>query len=440
MTLLRLAALLVSLTPLALTAPGDPARPFKPEEARALSEQALAEQTRLRKSFLAWRASAEQQIQRLEADTRSDESKAKAAVVKKALDKARTSRIEQKFDAILTALKEPRLETLDDLAKRTKPQGELAGILREVAAILLTDYRDESQRRRNKEFVGRVHDLRRISRRIEEWSQRTNDRKVPIATLVKEQTELMTALRELAAALGKDVGQAEEEGKAAAKHLEDASRSLERAGIRLRAEDRGAAAPDQAAASTALAEAVTQLLVILERRREEERGYRLEGLSARLRRLHSTQAELHQGILDLDKSVRANADGKPAPRDRQRAAALGEQQQKLVREIEKAVVLVEAEGAAVAFPEVLRQVRDDIVVVRRRLARIDTGVVTQAVSKDVVETLDEMVHALKFRNDVARRLPLRQPAQDPLADLVEEMLDIASAEMSLFELFQALSR
>ena len=57
--------------------------------------------------------------------------------------------------------------------------------------------------------------------------------------------------------------------------------------------------------------------------------------------------------------------------------------------------MLEAEGSAVAFPEVFQQVREDMKHVQRRLEVTDVGAVTQAIEKDIIDTLKEMIEALK---------------------------------------------
>ena len=48
-----------------------------------------------------------------------------------------------------------------------------------------------------------------------------------------------------------------------------------------------------------------------------------------------------------------------------------------------------------AFAEVFQQVRKDMMGVKNRLARVDTGKVTVTIENDIIETLKEMIEALK---------------------------------------------
>src|SRR5688572_27612849 len=67
----------------------------------------------------------------------------------------------------------------------------------------------------------------------------------------------------------------------------------------------------------------------------------------------------------------------------------------IVKMANVAIRLVEEEGSAVAFAEVFKQVRDDMEKVAKRLRVPDVGEVTQTIERDIIETLKEMIEALK---------------------------------------------
>ena len=88
--------------------------------------------------------------------------------------------------------------------------------------------------------------------------------------------------------------------------------------------------------------------------------------------------------------------------------------------------MLEAEGSAVAFPEVFQQVREDMKHVQRRLEIADVADVTQAVEKDIIESLKEMIEALKKAQQ--QNKSSGQPGQPPNAD--QKLLDkIAELKM-----------
>src|SRR5262249_32529559 len=102
----------------------------------------------------------------------------------------------------------------------------------------------------------------------------------------------------------------------------------------------------------------------------------------------------------------------------------------------KAIEMLEAEGSAVAFPEVFKQVREDMKHVQRRLGVIDTGVVTQAIEKDIIDTLKEMIEALKKARqelDNQKNPPSNSPPPPPqdqkLLDQIAELKMIRSMQI-----------
>ena len=60
-----------------------------------------------------------------------------------------------------------------------------------------------------------------------------------------------------------------------------------------------------------------------------------------------------------------------------------------------ALKIINEEGSAVAFAEVFKQVSGDMETVVKRLARTDTGKITVQIEDDIIETLKEMIDALK---------------------------------------------
>ena len=98
--------------------------------------------------------------------------------------------------------------------------------------------------------------------------------------------------------------------------------------------------------------------------------------------------------------------------------------------------MLEAEGSAVAFPEVFQQVRSDMIVVQKRLGNTDVFKVTQAIERDIIETLKEMIEALKkARQDLDAKKSPPSPGQPPpnqdqkLLDQIAELKMIRSMQV-----------
>jgi len=128
------------------------------------------------------------------------------------------------------------------------------------------------------------------------------------------------------------------------------------------------------------------------------------------------QIEVHSGTEQVSKAIEQLADKKPARENQIESARLSDKEKDIVGEASNAIELLQAEGSAVAFPEVFQQVREDMKHVQRRLDITDVGQVTQAIEKDIIDTLKEMIDALKkARKDLDdKKNP--PPPSDPKAN------------------------
>src|SRR5438876_9033220 len=99
--------------------------------------------------------------------------------------------------------------------------------------------------------------------------------------------------------------------------------------------------------------------------------------------------------MSADKPLAQTPEKKPGSNEEQRALQLSDREQEITREANKAIGVLQAEGTAVAFPEVFIQVRDDMQHVARRLGKADVGPVTQTIEQDIIVSLKEMIEALK---------------------------------------------
>ena len=108
------------------------------------------------------------------------------------------------------------------------------------------------------------------------------------------------------------------------------------------------------------------------------------------------QIAVYNGTKGVDKVDRRQLRQEADAREQAgRSEALSDHEGEIVMEANKAIEMLEAEGSAVAFPEVFQQVREDMKHVQRRLGVTDVGDVTQAIEQDIIDTLKEMIEALK---------------------------------------------
>jgi hypothetical protein len=118
----------------------------------------------------------------------------------------------------------------------------------------------------------------------------------------------------------------------------------------------------------------------------------LDSLEKRCRKMLEMQIAVHEGSKSLHKTIQANANKKPRPEDKLLALTLATKQQAIVIEATTARDMLQL-GAA--FSEVFDQVHADIKHVHARLQKCDVGTKTQAIQKDIIDSLDEMTSAIR---------------------------------------------
>ena len=215
--------------------------------------------------------------------------------------------------------------------------------------------------------------------------------------------------------------------------IQDANKYQKQAEDELEKEDRAEASKDQDKALKELEEARKKLEEILRQLREEELERLLAALEARCRHMLAMQIEVRDGTVRVFKAIEENADKKPTRANEQRALQLSDREQQIVDEATAAIKLLEAEGSAVAFPEVFIQLREDMRHVTRRLGKADVGTVTQVIEDDIIQTLKEMIEALKKAQQqmqANRSNPNPNPNQNQkLLDLLAELKMIRSMQV-----------
>jgi hypothetical protein len=131
--------------------------------------------------------------------------------------------------------------------------------------------------------------------------------------------------------------------------------------------------------------------------REEALDRLLRSLIVSCHKMLGSQVAIHQGTTDLHQLIAGTPRKTPRLEDRQAARQLAAAARDVVLEADRVIALLEAEGSAVAFPEVFRELRKDMVRIVRLLQVCDVGAATQALEEDVIDTLREMTRALKKR-------------------------------------------
>jgi hypothetical protein len=177
--------------------------------------------------------------------------------------------------------------------------------------------------------------------------------------------------------------------------IEDAHGYQRSAENRIAKDERKPASDDQAKAADLLRQARQKLEELLRQYREEEQLRVLADLQRRCEKMLAMQEAVYQDTVKLDQRIQTNPDKKPTREEEILSGVLSRREDEIVAEADRAIALLQAEGSSVAFAEVMRQLRQDMARVSNRLYKTDPGPETQAIEQDIIETLKEMIEALK---------------------------------------------
>jgi hypothetical protein len=210
--------------------------------------------------------------------------------------------------------------------------------------------------------------------------------------------------------------------------MQEAQKQLDKA-------EREGAAKAQREALKQLEQAKAELERVLRQLREEEMERTLTLLAARFRKMLDAQNKVYDGTVRVDKVPQAQRDHD----DEIEAARLSREESLIVREADRALVLLREEGSSLAFPETVGLMRDDMQQVADRLAETKVGSLTQQLEQDIIEALEETIAALdkaikdldKKRTPPGQSPPAGQPTDPPLVDKLAEIKMIRALQMRI---------
>ena len=216
------------------------------------------------------------------------------------------------------------------------------------------------------------------------------------------------------------------------KRLQAAQEHMEQAENRLKKAQKDGAADEQEKALDELKTAKAELEDILRQLREEEMKQLLASLIARMQKVLVIQREVYDGTTRLDKvPVAERSHGHEIESGR-----LSSRERSIVRDVEEALRLLREEGSAVAMPEALQQVHDDMQQIEQRLGQGKTEVLTQAIETDVIKELEEIIDAFKKAKERAENKkkppgppPSGEPQDPPLIEKIAELKMIKSLQL-----------
>lgn len=214
------------------------------------------------------------------------------------------------------------------------------------------------------------------------------------------------------------------------KQLEQAVEKMRQAQKRLDETKRNDATQQQEEAIAALEKARAELEEILRQLREEEIEKTLVKLEARFR----IMLKMQQAVLDSTVLLDRKPAGQRDRTDEIEASRLARREQQIVAEVDKASLLLREDGSAVAFPEAVGQLREDMELIAERLTQAKIGSATQRMEQDVVDALKEMIAALeKAQKDLKQKKQgMSQPgapADPPLVDSISELKMIRALQV-----------
>jgi hypothetical protein len=218
----------------------------------------------------------------------------------------------------------------------------------------------------------------------------------------------------------------------ARKRLEAAQQRMNEAKKKLEDARRQDAVDKQEEALRELEQAKSDLEEILRQLREEEIERILAMLEVRFRKMLEMQEEVYDGTQRLDKIPTAEW----THNQEIESSRLSSKESQIVVEVDKAALLLREDGGAVAFPEAVEQMRDDMQQVVSRLAGAQVGKITQGIEEDIIAALKDMISALKKAQkdqEGKKKKPGEsqsgEPQDPPLIDMLAELRMIRALQM-----------
>ncbi|HLQ45513.1 MAG TPA: hypothetical protein VK137_12330, partial [Planctomycetaceae bacterium] len=216
------------------------------------------------------------------------------------------------------------------------------------------------------------------------------------------------------------------------KELEQSRDAMKRAIEDLRKKQSENASKEQDEAIRKLIEAKDKIEEILRQLREEEQKLLLAALEARFKKMLAMQLIIYHDTVRLSKAGESEKNSVQS-----RAVKLSQDENEIAIEADKALVLLKEEGSSISFPEAVTGIRQDAQSLVGWLRDAQVGELTQAVEKDVIEALEELIESLRKemeKSDDEKKQQQQQQQQDndgdqPLVDQLSELKMLRSLQL-----------
>lgn len=218
----------------------------------------------------------------------------------------------------------------------------------------------------------------------------------------------------------------------AQKRIKEAQQRMKQAQEKLEQAQREEAADRQREAIEELEQAKADLELILRQLREEELSRVLAFLEARFRKMLEAQTEVYDATKRLD-ALPADERGRSVEIE---SGRLSRKESQIVVEADKALALLRDDATAVAMPEAVQELRDDMADVAGRLEQFKVDQIAITVEEDIIAGLEEILAALeKAQKELEQQKGQSQPPQPgepqepPLIDAIAELKMIRALQM-----------
>jgi hypothetical protein len=218
--------------------------------------------------------------------------------------------------------------------------------------------------------------------------------KINKEALLKDQRKRSDDTAEIAGELDKRFAK-NQDLDAARKALGSVSDHFKKLTAAIDKKDKTEAAAEQAGAIKHLEAAHKVVEDVFARYRLHEQKRLLDGLGQTAEAMLARQTDIRKSAAALAKAIDAAPNKKPTPAQLKESTQLSVSQKKTLTEATEALELLKEERVRGAVPEVFRQLREDAVALEKRFRAADFDNITKTIAGDMVETLTELVAALK---------------------------------------------
>ncbi|MBQ6617061.1 MAG: hypothetical protein IJH67_11910 [Thermoguttaceae bacterium] len=206
--------------------------------------------------------------------------------------------------------------------------------------------------------------------------------------------------------------------------LKKAQQKMEEAQKKLEQAQKEGAVEKQEEALRELEKAKSELEEILRQLREEEEKRKLAQLEVRFKKMLELQKSIYDSTLRLDEKLKKN-DGNDADGTLSvESVRLSGRENDVYMEGNKALLLLQEDGTAVAMTEALASAVEDIQGVIELFNKANVGVSNQTRQENILATLEELLEAIKREmKDMEDKEQQSQNGESPAGEMMEALVD-----------------